>query len=147
MKQSTRTKMAVAGVWVATAFVIAAVLFGPSFFRSHDYAFTQLMGFIETGDSRASVRWTYLRYRASGMQLIHESPTTWSVHGRWNGESRWLRIRFSGSRVQSIVFDVVPPNHALQRTASPPSVRASREFASALCAQLAPPRPSLSLSR
>ena len=39
------------------------------------------------------------------------------------------------------------PNHALQRTASPPSVRASREFVSALCAPPAPPRPSLSLGR
>ena len=35
-------------------------------------------------------------------------------------------------------------NHALQRTASPPSVRASRAFVSAPCAPPAPPRPSLS---
>ena len=39
------------------------------------------------------------------------------------------------------------PNHALQRTASPPSVRASREFVSARCAPPAPPRPSLGLGR
>ena len=38
------------------------------------------------------------------------------------------------------------PN-ALQRTASPPSVRASLEFASAPCAPPAPPSPSLSLGR
>jgi hypothetical protein len=34
-------------------------------------------------------------------------------------------------------------NHALQRTASPPSVRPSREVVSAPCAPPAPPRPSL----
>jgi hypothetical protein len=39
------------------------------------------------------------------------------------------------------------PNHSLQRTASPPSVRASREIVSARCAPPAPPRPSLSLGR
>ena len=38
-------------------------------------------------------------------------------------------------------------NHALQRTASPPCVRASREFASAPCAPPALPRPSLSSPR
>ena len=43
--------------------------------------------------------------------------------------------------------ETMTPNHALQRTASPPSVRASREFASAPCAPPAPPRPSLSLGR
>ena len=39
------------------------------------------------------------------------------------------------------------PNHALQRTASAPSVRASRGFVSARCAPPAPPRPSLSSGR
>lgn len=38
-------------------------------------------------------------------------------------------------------------NHARQRTVSPPSVRASREFASAPCAPPAQPMPSLSLGR
>ncbi len=37
------------------------------------------------------------------------------------------------------------PNHALQRTASAPSVRASREFVSAPCAPPPPPRPALSV--
>jgi len=59
----------------------------------------------------------------------------------WLASTTFLTRRYLSGRKRP------SPNHALQRTASPPSVRASREFVSAPCAPPASPRPSLSLGR
>lgn len=72
-----------------------------------------------------------------------------SRHRDTGGTSAVLDCRRRRERVGEAMIEIstTPPNHALQRTASPLSVRASRAFVSAGCAPPVPPRPSLSLGR
>lgn len=94
------------GAFVAIA--VGVLLHGipfASFLRSEEAAFTQLMGYIEKGQSRARVRWVYLDRRASTMRLSTEKPEVWSVRGRLHGEPARLVIRFSGGTVQSVYVE------------------------------------------
>jgi hypothetical protein len=73
-----------------------------SYFRSEDDAFTQLMGYINEGQSRTRVRWLYYRERASTMHLSVEKPDFWTVSGREHGEPARLIIHFASDRVDAI---------------------------------------------
>jgi hypothetical protein len=120
--------MRIAGAVLFPLLVIGAVIFGPSFFHSEDYAFTQLMGFIKKGDTRASVRWTYIRHRASPMRLTTERLDVWGVSGRWRGEPAHLVIRFSGTRVESVSLELLPNKPAAGNAGIAPQLTIGRHW-------------------
>jgi hypothetical protein len=78
-----------------------------SYFRSEDDTFTQLMGYINKGQSRARVRWIYYRERASTMRLNSEKADVWIVSGREHGEPARFIIRFLRDRVDAVRVELL----------------------------------------